>query len=350
MPPNDGPKNRLATKPTRPKWMRWAVIVLAIVLIPFLLYRLTSHRRVLLLTGSIVPTVPATGDDAPLNSGQRVAEEHEFRLAVWNIAHGRGDIDNNWQQGGAAKRNRVAEIAAAISKFNADVVVLNEVDFQSTWSGGVDQADLIAEITGMPVCLKQANLDFGFLWGRWYFGNAILSRFPITDQQIVPLRPLNDWESWLVGHKRGVSCTVQIPSGERVSLVGLHLESRGETIRSQQVDDVARHCGTLLYPLIVAGDLNTTPSNFPNAQFDRDGVNAFDKLIQQTQFSQFRRDPDATDAMTFSTRQPKVAIDWVLAGPELNLVKVEVIQSTLSDHRPVIATIRVNPATPTPPK
>lgn len=350
----DDSKTHPENKPTRPWWVRWGVVVLAIILIPFLFYRVTSNRRMLVRVdpaSAVEPTAAIESADLAIGGGDdnanlsraqnQASPRRELRLAIWNIAHGRGDIDSNWQQGKDAKRNRVTEIAAAISKFNADVVVLNEVDFQSSWSGGVDQAELIARSAEYPICIKQANLDFGFLWGRWYFGNVILSRFPISDQQIVPLRPLNEWESWLVGQKRGVSCTVNLPSGEKVSLVGLHLESRGETIRTKQVDDVARHCGTLSHPLIVGGDLNTTPSHFPNAQFDRDGVNAFDKLIQQTQFSRFRRDADPPEAMTFSTRDPRLAIDWILVGPELNLVNVEVIPSSLSDHRPVIATIEL---------
>lgn len=353
-------------------WVRLLLAALAVWLIPFVLYRGTHQYRTLVRIDfsstnakpGLSPSpaqVPGSSQgashrgvddgeaevrfDSKVPSWQSDQKQNqprrELRLAIWNIAHGRGDGDSNWEQGGAAKKERVAKIAATIATFNADVVVLNEVDFESTWSGGVDQANMIAKIAEFPVCVKQANLDFGFLWGRWFFGNAILSRFPIGDSQVVSLQARHDWESWLVGKKRGVSCSVRLPSGDQISLVGLHLESRGESIRVQQVDDVTRHCGTLKHPLVVAGDLNTTPSHFPNAQFSGEGTNAFDRLVKQTQFSRFNDDAGDRSAMTFPTRDPKMAIDWVLVGPELELVNVEVIQSSLSDHRPVVATIRI---------
>ena len=132
---------------------------------------------------------------------------------------------------------------------------------------------------------------------------------------------------------------IALPNGQKVSLVGLHLESRGETIRTIQVDDVARHCGTFAHPIIVAGDFNTTPSDFPHAQANANGVNAFDRFIEQTQFTYDQRNPKSSASMTYSTTDPQLAIDWVMVGPELELKKVEITESLLSDHRPVIATI-----------
>jgi len=267
-------------------------------------------------------------------------------LVTWNIAHGRGSGSSNWEQGGDEKRDRVDLIAEKIREFDADVVVLNEVDFSATWSGGNDQAQQLAQKAGYPICIKQANLDFGFLYGRWYFGNAILSRLPVSDAKVVELEPLNGWEPWVVGYKRGLSCTVELPDKSKVSVVGLHLESRSEAIRVKQVDDVARHLGQLSAPIIVAGDLNTTPSDFPNFGKDDDGVNAFDKLIDQTQFAYQPNSIEGSaeenpDAMTYSTLKPRSVIDWVLLSHELSMVEQEVVDSQLSDHRPVVATVEI---------
>ena len=316
--------------------VRWILIALAIILLPFLFFRFTSESRTLVRCE--YPEVSAAS--RKLENGASPV----LRVATWNIAHGRGSGDSNWEQGGDQKRKRVDQIAEKIRELNADVVILNEVDFSATWSGGNDQAQQIALKAGYPICIKQANLDFGFLFGRWYFGNAILSRLPIRDAKVVELQPLNEWESWLVGNKRGVSCIVELPNKEEVSVVGLHLESRGEAIRVNQMDDVARHLGMLSPPIVVAGDLNTTPSNFPNSRQDGDGINAFDKMIEQTQFSY---QPDSivgsadtnSSLMTYSTLQPKSVIDWVLLSHELRLADQQTIDSPLSDHRPVVATI-----------
>ncbi len=315
---------------------RLILVALAIILLPYLFFRLTSGGRKLVRCD-----YPEFGQIAgKINASERSI----LRVATWNIAHGRGAVDSNWKEGGDQKLDRVDQIAEAIQKLDADVVILNEVDFSATWSGGNDQAAQIALKAGYPVCIKQANLDFGFLYGRWYFGNAILSRFPVSDAKVVRLQPLNQWESWLVGNKRGVSCTVELPNHRKVSIVGLHLESRGEAIRVKQIDDVARHLGELSAPIIVAGDLNTTPSNFPNSNQDGNGINAFDKLIQQSQFSYQSNWTEGsgdsnTALMTYSTTDPKSIIDWVLVSHELNLTDPQTVDTQLSDHRPVVATI-----------
>ena len=196
-------------RPTVKRWLkRAALIVLAIVLLPYLYYRTTSSWRQLILT-----EIPSVSDVAAVESSTPDSVEEDqasIRVAAWNIAHGRGSGDSNWKEGGDEKRGRVKQIAAMIKTFDADVVVLNEVDFSATWSGGFDQADLIAREAGYSVYLKQTNLDFGFLVGRWYFGNAILSRLPISEPEVVNLTPLAQWESWLVGHKRSLGCTDRV--------------------------------------------------------------------------------------------------------------------------------------------
>jgi len=314
----------------------WLLIALAIILIPFILFRLTSGSRKLV-------RCDYAAVKAPLHESA-TGSLQTLRIATWNIAHGRGSGDSNWEQGGDEKRDRINQIAEKIRELDADVVILNEVDFSASWSGSHDQAQQIAKKSGYPICVKQANLDFGFLLGRWYFGNAILSRLPVADCKVVELQPLNEWESWLVGYKRGLSCTIVLPDQSVVSVVGLHLESRGEAIRVEQVDDVARHIGELPSPIIIAGDLNTCPSNFPNSRRNADGINAFDRMIKQTQFAYQPQllqgsDEENLSAMTYSTVEPKSIIDWVLVSAELKTVDQRVIDSQLSDHRPVVATI-----------
>lgn len=62
-----------------------------------------------------------------------------LRVACYNIAHGRGLAESNWDGGDAATRiGRLDDIAALLVKLDADVVVLNEVDFDASWSNHVN--------------------------------------------------------------------------------------------------------------------------------------------------------------------------------------------------------------------
>lgn len=65
-------------------------------------------------------------------------------------------------------------VAKAIKAMDADIVTLEEVDQNTTRSGGVDQAKIIAEKTGMHYLFGKATDMKG---GN--YGNAILSKYPI---------------------------------------------------------------------------------------------------------------------------------------------------------------------------
>ena len=304
-------------------------IVVAILLGPWLFFRATSFQRKIQ-----VVRIESVDWSRPRFPALRL------KVATWNIAHGRGNTDSNIEEGGVEKRARIELIADKLKEINADIVLLNEVDFNCTWSGGQNQAIALAQSAGYPFYATQANLDFGFIYGRWYFGNAILSRYPIREATAVELQPVNEWEDWLVGCKRGILCKCDIGGLDRISIMGLHLESRGEAIRVKQVDQVVEAARNISDGLVIAGDLNTTPLAAPHAARDPDGVNAFEKLIQQLPSSFQPVSFDAKDTFTFPAKTPIKIIDWILLphGDWMHHSH-EVIQTELSDHLPVVSEI-----------
>jgi hypothetical protein len=76
-----------------------------------------------------------------------------IRIASYNIAHGRGLADSNWHGGNLQQRlKRLDAIGALLRDVDADLVILNEVDFDASWSFGVNQARHLAEIAHYPYC------------------------------------------------------------------------------------------------------------------------------------------------------------------------------------------------------
>ena len=306
---------------------RWLVWLFLIVLFgPYLFFRATSFSRKIVQVEQALAIEPRQFDG-------------QLSVLTWNIAHGRGATDNNWEEGRQAKEDRVDEIATLITRLSADIVVLNEVDFSATWSGGFDQADAIARAAGYPYYVKQSNLDFGLIYGRWHFGNVIMSHFPISDAQVVELSPVNGWEDWVVGAKRGVTCSVELEPGNLVSVIGVHMESRGEDVRVNQVFDLTNKYSELEYPVFIAGDLNTTPESFPRSNLNRDGKNAFDNLVDPSatglSFSPLNTPDEAQ--LTFPSDNPTTLIDWILFDDSFfKLNSQKTIPSLLSDHLPVM--------------
>ena len=137
-------------------------------------------------------------DDAVSSRGDSKAPG--LRIIAYNIAHGRGLSDSNWDGGTAGERNRrLADIGALLKRLDADVVVLNEVDFNASWSGGVDQAVYLAEAAGYRYRATIRNLNFRVGLWSWQFGNAVLSRYPIREAQEIEMPGYARWETVMAG-------------------------------------------------------------------------------------------------------------------------------------------------------
>ena len=310
-------------------------LIFALILGPYVFYRVSSGP-------SRIRVVEVSEQSSPRDF------DGTLKVVAWNIAHGRGVADSNWVGDAEQKAKRVMEIAQLIRQLEADVVVLNEVDFAATWSGHFNQAAGIAEAAGFPFFARQANLDFGFLFGRFQFGNVVLSRYPITQARALDLPPYREWEDWLVGRKRGVLCTVAIGKSRSVSIAGLHLEHRSEACRVESVRYLQEELAQLDGPLILLGDLNTTPRNSPQSRETADGYNAFDLLNASIGLQSAPLQILNADQLTFPAWAPVRAIDWILYRTKFfKLVEHEVVPTQLSDHRPVVATFRsIEPSRP----
>lgn len=318
---------KLATIFRRKKAIVILLLLMAVAIGPYAISRARSPARRIRVVG-----------DAPT-----VATEPSSRIKIliYNIAHGRGPIDDNWEEGGDAKRDRIRKIAERIKRVDPDIVVLNEVDFHSTWSGDQNQAEAIARAAEFPNWAEQRNLDFRFIYGSWKFGNAVLSKYPIVDTQLVDFPAQLRLESWLAGHKRGVVCTLQISQSHQVRVLAVHLEYRDEDVRVASAQVIADLAESSDVPLIAAGDFNSTPTGFPNSLKTGGGENAMDLLID---IGHFQHEPRAAPTpldFTFSTNEPTEVIDWILIPSEWTFAEYAVIDWNLSDHRPVMAVVKM---------
>jgi len=122
----------------------------------------------------------------------------------------------------------------------------------------------------------------------------------------------------------------------------LHLESRNETVRVEEAFDVGLVASRLENPIVVAGDLNTTPPGAPQSNASVDGRNAFEELVNANVLSYSPALAPSEAELTFPAFAPATTIDWVLfEEPALSLIQQKVIQTQLSDHLPVVAELCV---------
>lgn len=236
--------------------------------------------------------------------------DRTIMVMSYNIHHGEGTdgvID-------------LERIAAVIRAAEPDLVALQEVDLGTSRSGGVDQAARLGELTGMQVVFGEAMpYDGGS------YGEAVLSRLPITGHRIIPL-PFSP------GHEPRCALAVNVRLGnEIITFIGTHLDHTSvETDRLRQAGAlVAEYLGPhgTYARVILAGDLNATPGSPPLRALQRGG------WLEATNPS----------APTWPSGMPRRHIDYVLYRPAAfwTVIGSRVIQEPLaSDHCPVLAEIR----------
>ncbi|MEM7313169.1 MAG: endonuclease/exonuclease/phosphatase family protein [Planctomycetota bacterium] len=267
------------------------------------------------------------------------APPNSIRVACYNIAHGRGTVLSNHKGGDrTTRKQRLDQIAQQLLDINADVVVLNEVDFDSSWSYGVNQAEYLAEKAGYAYRAEQRNLDFRVVHRTWRFGNAILSKYPIESAQVIDLPEFETYETWLAGKKRGIRGVINL--GEiKLQVLGVHLSHRSESVRVASARLMNSTLNANPLPTIAMGDFNSTLIGFPNSQTDESGNNAMEVLKSGQWRMRPESPPASDDELTFHSTDPKSVIDWILISDTVEFRDYQVVASELSDHRMVYADV-----------
>ncbi len=98
-----------------------------------------------------------------------------MRVLSWNIHKGIGGVD---------RRYALGRIGAVIRHYDPDVALLQEVDKAVPRTRRDDQAELLADTLGFPHVAFGDNVRLSE--GR--YGNATLSRFPISEQRNINLK------------------------------------------------------------------------------------------------------------------------------------------------------------------
>lgn len=226
-----------------------------------------------------------------------------------------------------AERQTILEEAAMLKQ--ADVVILNEVDWgvkrtdyrnivadlasalRMNYAYGVEfvEVDPIAlgtepfegvETPDKPELLKSIQVEKARY--RGLHGTAILSRYPLTNVRLIPLK--FQAHDWYEDEKKSVApvekgkrrVTEQIflekvyrqvrrggrmvllaeiadekfPDG-RVTLVATHLEDRTKPEnREKQLDEILEYIKPITHPVILAGDMNTSGEDATPTSFQRE--------------------------------------------------------------------------------
>jgi endonuclease/exonuclease/phosphatase family metal-dependent hydrolase len=236
------------------------------------------------------------------------AETGEIRLVNYNV------------RGAVAIDGRLSpdDIAAEIASSDPDIVVLEEVARGWAIHGTMDLlAYLERELDMTSVYVPAADRQFG---------NAILSRLPITEiaAETLPRDGTQD--------RSYVWVAIETPTGE-INVVGTHTQTRSTAQITALLDAV----GTAT-PLVLAGDLNVHPDDPEITLFADAGLI---DVVGST------GDPCRTTSSepTSDCDRP----DWVFITPDIGVDDVRIGSARVSDHLAMHVTLRYsNRSTPIP--
>lgn len=232
----------------------------------------------------------------------------DLTVASYNIRHGRGLDD----------RVALERTAAVIRALQADIVGLQEVDSMVGRSGRIDQAALVGGLLGMQHAFG-AFMDHD--GGR--YGMAILSRLPIVSSRAIALPAGQE-------PRVALAARIALPTGDTVTAINVHFDwVENDAARVRQARALSAVLDTLAGPWLLLGDFNDGP--------DSRTLRTFDDLVRPS-----TKPTDST--FTFPSRTPVREIDYIFASrhPDWTFREIRVgHDSTASDHRPVVARMRL---------
>lgn len=222
-----------------------------------------------------------------------------LKLMTYNIRHGKG-LDN---------KVRIERIADVIEQSQADIVGLQEVDRYQVRSGFKDQVQLLADRLGMYSAFSRSiRMGFG------EYGNALLSRYPLTNVRVRRLPSTKETRSLLLA-----DVTI---GGDKVTAAVTHLGLSAKDHKRQPpfIQHILMRSSN---PIVLLGDFN---------------MEASDSHLQALK----KKFPELTPAEPDPTFLDGSSIDHIYTNLPLSHYSVYTISSQASDHVPLVGDIEIS--------
>ena len=248
-----------------------------------------------------------------------------LRVVSWNIAYGYGpgsEAHDYVPRPRSHFQARLGRMAATLAGLDADLVLLQEVDFRARRSHGEDQLTFLQGATGLPYAAAAVGWSVRYVpypaWppsrhvGPVVSGGAVLSRFPVLGPQQVHHHPPPaanpGWYNAFYLRRYTQTVTLDVGGGRRLVVLNSHLEDADAAARAGEAAFVAAAARSALAAgrlLLVGGDLNGGPAD-----------PALRPLSEVTGLA--AAFPEGAPP-TFPSPTPRVRLDHLYAGPGLRV-------------------------------
>jgi endonuclease/exonuclease/phosphatase family metal-dependent hydrolase len=276
-----------------------------------------SNRPTLKVTyGGSSTTTSTSGSTTSTSSSGSTSTS--LRVMQWNTHHGGYRTDGVWDPNLLMKW---------VAKINPDIVSLNEVEYDDSYSHGGDDAALFASI------LKSLT---GKTWYHKFvvgsgassgIGNAILSKIPFEAS-----------ESKLLTEGRAILNTTISVNGRTINVFSTHLDANSTTYRLEEISELTAWAGGIAQQRIICGDFNAWPGSTENATMTKSYYDSWAVAKSDGTAISYPANPDG------DTRNSRIDYIYYSHGAtDLVLKSVQVFDTRdangvmPSDHRPVLA-------------
>jgi len=258
----------------------------------------------------VVPAPPAFRRAPKVSQTRKVTcvtdSDVTLNVLTFNIHSGRGPHGLNLEQ-----------LAREIESWDADVVLMQEVDSLRNRSQRINEPAWFADRLGMEFAFGP-NENYG----SGQTGNATLSRFPIVDQANTPLP---NQPGLPETHPRGLlRATIQVGETE-VSIYNTHLQPAYDSLKLSQMRVVAQSLAADSRPKLLGGDFNAVSTS---------NVMSLARPYLDDAWEAVGSGPEGT-----SPNAHKARIDHVLYSSPFVPQTARTIDSAVSDHRAVGTTL-----------
>ena len=253
------------------------------------------------------------GPGPTVNEGRR--DGSQLRVMTYNIHYGTG----------VSGELNLEKTAAVIRAADADIIGLQEVDRNfGERSEFQDQPRLLADLLGMHHVYGESlrTPHFSLSRGVGYYGNMILSRYPIIDSEVLRLPT-----KWGIEPRTALRATIATPAGEIV-VWSTHLGLSGMG-RQEQVKTLLSAVNREVCPSIVLGDFNALP--------DSAEIRLMANQLQDA--GKLDQSGKGTFYVGYGQAMPRIDYVWLDEG--FGASSYTIIQSPASDHMAVVADVVV---------
>jgi endonuclease/exonuclease/phosphatase family metal-dependent hydrolase len=259
---------------------------------------------------------------------------------------------------------RLNQGLAVIKEGNADIVLLQEIDFDSARTHNLDQAMYLAKKAGYAYvayapCWQHNYIPFPYWpfknhFGKMYSGGAILSRYPILKNDVTLFsKPDSNpwWYNLFYLYRFQQRAKIDIGSKE-VWIANHHLEAFDKFNRMEQAEIALNKMLSLEktgeFVLALGGDFNTTPTNA--VQKDKFVGYYDDDYLDDNTFNLFQTHyPEAISPedyvlnekkyFTFASDKLDRRLDFLFFNKDSKVLDFNIVADETSDHLPIVVEI-----------